>query len=186
MNTQNLIDQMSAMLLSFATEEGINASSRKETYGCLFGRDGAITVLQILKAQERNPNPELLAIARRTLLSLVRLQGKEVNIESGEEPGKFIHEYRREGYDHLVNAVKPWYLYEEDKTVRNYDTVDSTPLTLIAIYRYWRLTGDEEFLRLALPAVEKGLEWIRKYGDQDGDFFLEFSLHPERAYGGLT
>ncbi len=61
-----------------------------------------------------------MAICRRSLLKLASLQGKEVNIESGEEPGKFIHEYRKDKYDHLLKLVKPWYLYE-DKTLRNYD-----------------------------------------------------------------
>jgi glycogen debranching enzyme len=185
MNTSELKSLMIKTLLELATPEGINASSRKEIYGCLFGRDGAISSLQIMRACAKEPNPELMSLVKRTLESLIKLQGIEFNPESGEEPGKFIHEYRREGYEHLVAGDSPWYLYP-DKTIRNYDSIDSTALVLIAIYRYWEITGDLDFLKLSLPAVERGLMWMKNYGDIDGDGLLEFMIPTGRQHGGLT
>ena len=41
----------------------------------------------------------LLDITKRGLLTLVALQGQETNIESGEQPGKFIHEYRKDNIE---------------------------------------------------------------------------------------
>ncbi len=178
-------------MLSFATDEGINASSKEERFGCIFGRDSFITILKLLKVCE-NPesarafdNEPLIAMCKRALTTLITLQGRTINIESGEEPGKFIHEYRKDKYENLINRPRPWYLYP-DKVIRNYDSIDSTPLGLIAIYKYWKQTGDNVFLLKALPAVEKGLNWMITYGDSDKDGLLEYELPKERIHGGLV
>ncbi len=172
-------------LLDLATDEGINASGKDEIYGCIFGRDSAITILKILRANKSKKDHKLLEICRRGLLTLVSLQGKEFNIESGEAPGKFVHEFRKDKYEHLVNGPEKWYLYP-DNTMKNYDSIDSTPLALIALYRYWEESKDGEFLITVLPAVEAGLNWIISYGDLDKDYLLEYELHKDRKHGGLV
>ncbi len=179
-------------LLELATDEGINASGKDEIYGCIFGRDSAITILKILRVLEKHKDNspfdliELQNICRRSLLTLITLQGKEYNLESGEEPGKFIHEYRKEKkqYEHLINSATPWYVYPDGK-MRIYDSIDATPLTLIAIYRYWKLTGDDAFLLEVLSSVERGLNWIITDGDKDKDNLLEYELPKTRKHGGL-
>lgn len=178
-------------LLSLATENGINASGKNDVYGCLFGRDSAITILKIRKAISRTKHAplydtdQLLSICYKGLLALTSLQGNETNIESGEEPGKFIHEYRPDHYERLLTLEsKPWYIYP-DGILRNYDSIDSTPLCLIALYKYWEFTKDSAFLLQVLPAVEKGLNWIITYGDKDKDYLLEYELPKERKHGGL-
>lgn len=177
-------------LLDLATDEGINASGKDEVFGCIFGRDSAITILKILKVLKNEKSASLYDvlklqnIARTGLLTLVSLQGKETNIESGEQPGKFIHEYRKDKYERLVNRPLPWYVYPDGK-LRNYDSIDSTPLSLIAIYKYWQVTGDNEFLLSVLSAVEKGLNWIITYGDFDNDDLIEYELPKIRKHGGL-
>lgn len=172
-------------ILELATKEGINASGREEIFGCIFGRDSAITILKLIKVIE---NPKRVAavdrlalvdICRRALVTLANLQGKQINIASGEEPGKFIHEFRRERFDHLTG----WYIYP-DGLMRNYDSIDATPLGLVAVYKYWRMTNDVEFIEKTLPAVEKGLRWILDYGDADRDGLLEYEFKPGRS-GGL-
>jgi glycogen debranching enzyme len=185
--TQKSLKQLALdSLLNLSTDEGINASGKDEIYGCIFGRDSALTILKILRSHFQQPSLELLEVSRRALLTLVSLQGQEFNLESGEEPGKFIHEFRKEErlYKHLVQRPKPWYLYP-DKTLKNYDSVDSTPLTLIAIYTYWQITQDSEFLMQSLDAVEKGLNWIITFGDKDKDYLLEYELPEDRIHGGL-
>lgn len=164
MSTATLRQTVYNSILSFATDEGINASSKEERFGCIFGRDSFITILKLLKVCENPSNnlvdtKPLLEISRRALTTLITLQGRISNIESGEEPGKFIHEYRKDKYENLINRPRPWYLYP-DKVMRNYDSVDSTPLGLIAIYKYWEQTHDNVFLLKALPAVEKALNWM--------------------------
>lgn len=177
-------------LLELSTEEGIYASSKEEAFGCIFGRDSAVTCLKILRLLETHPESDwidtsrLQAIVRNSLIKIIALQGKDENQESGEQPGKFIHEYRKDKYDRLVNRPQPWYVYP-DKILRNYDSIDSTPLSLIALYKYWKLSGDSEFLLKVLPSVEKGLVWIKNYGDMDGDHLLEYEIPVTRIHGGL-
>jgi glycogen debranching enzyme len=191
MSAPALTSKIYQSILSLATEEGINASGKEEIYGCIFGRDSFITILKLLKvyanesAKQQINVETLVQISRRALLNLVSLQGRETNLESGEEPGKFIHEYRKERYEHLVNRpVRPWFLYP-DKIMRNYDSIDSTPLGLIALYKYWQLTRDDAFLLTVLPAVESGLNWIVTYADKDKDQLLEYELPTTRIHGGL-
>lgn len=176
-------------LLELSTEEGINASGKDGVFGCIFGRDSAITILKILKVHSKQPSLELLSTARKGLLTLASLQGTEFNIECGEEPGKFIHEFRKkeetEHYFGLVNhPTLPWFI-QTDGTIKNYDSIDSTPLTLIALYKYWQITQDDEFLITVLPAVEKGLNWIITFGDLDKDLLLEYDFPVTRKHGGL-
>lgn len=190
LSAKNILS-LQSHLFDLASEIGFHASGREEVYGCLFGRDSAITILSILQALEaKNPlidSIRLLSLCRQTLLTLVELQGQTVNLESGEEPGKFIHEYRTGTYDaerlRTING-KPWYIYP-DGILRNYDSIDSTPLTLIALYKYYEYTKDDAFLLKILPSVEKGLNWLISYGDADKDFLLEYELPITRKSGGL-
>ncbi|MCL4416150.1 MAG: hypothetical protein M1365_05550, partial [Actinobacteria bacterium] len=190
MGNTNLLDTVSKILMNLSTNEGINASGKDESFGCIFGRDSAITILKILKAYSNKSSytvtemSNLMAVCRRALLTLVELQGKRKNRESGEEPGKFIHEYRKEKFERLTKRFNPWYIYP-DGILRNYDSIDSTPLGLIAIYKYWDMTKDGDFLIKALPAVEKGLNWIITYGDIDKDILIEYEFHKNRKFGGL-
>jgi glycogen debranching enzyme len=165
-------------------EHGIMASSREESYGCIFGRDSLITSLALLSYTRRSKNREYLPLVKKVLTNLAMFQGTEKNIESGEEPGKCIHEYRTEGYDHLVSSNEPWYLYE-DKTLRNYDTADATLLFLIAFHDYYTLAGDFTFMEDHLPNIAAALLWVSEHGDANGDGLLDYSFHPERKYGGL-
>ena len=82
--TANIYDS----ILQMATDEGINASGKEEIYGCIFGRDSFITILKLLKTASnkhvRNVidiNP-LIQISRRSLNTLISLQGRETNPES--------------------------------------------------------------------------------------------------------
>lgn len=182
---QNFRDYIYQSLLGLASEDGINASSKDEIYGCIFGRDSALTILKIIRIHKKSPSDELMLICKRALLTLCTLQGKEVNIESGEEPGKFIHEFRKEKHEHLSNhPTRPWYLYP-DGFLRNYDSLDSTPLTLIALYKYWQATTDCDLLNRVLPYVEMGLNWIITFGDKDKDGLVDYTLEKERKFGGL-
>jgi glycogen debranching enzyme len=181
-----------ASIQGLETERGILASGRNEVYGCIFGRDSLITSLFLLRVYSKNKDGYFLHLVKKILLNLAQLQGKEVNIESGEEPGKMIHEYRPSQHDHLTKFdwkkdtpwYNPWYLYPDD-VLRNYDSVDATPLFLWATYEYWKQSGDIEFMLQITPCIQAGLEWVIKYGDKNGDGFVDYQFHPDRHYGGL-
>ncbi len=167
------------------TELGILASGKEEIFGCIFGRDSLITSLKLIKVYEHTKDPYFADLVKKILLNLASLQGREINIESGEEPGKIIHEFRPNNHDHLTkNIDKPWYVYP-DNAMRNYDSIDSTPLFLIACYRYWQLTDDVDFIAALEGNVKLSLNWILNYGDTNGDGFIDYRLNPERKHGGL-
>lgn len=166
---------------------GILASGRNEMFGALFGRDSLITSLKLLQAYERLQNEDCLRIVKKTLVTLSEQQGKVVNTESGEEPGKILHEFRTEGHEFLTKyASRPWFLYE-DQVMRNYDTIDATPLYLITMYRYWQTSQDNSFIKRLSPNIRLALHWLLEYADTDKDGLFDFvGLPDERKHGGLT
>lgn len=164
---------------------GILASGRNEAYGCIFGRDSLITSLELLEAYKRTNNAYFLELVKKILTNLALLQGTRVLIESGEEPGKIIHEYRPEKHEHLTAAPEnPWYVYP-DNQMRNYDSVDSTPLFLLAAHQYWLVSRDDECIEALRPSIAAALNWLMHYGDTNGDGFIDYRFHPDRKFGGL-
>jgi glycogen debranching enzyme len=162
------------------------ASAKNEVYGCVFGRDTAITILFLLDYFKNTKDYAVLEMAKTSLLHLGVLQGIKKNINSGEEPGKIIHEYRKNNYERLINRPKPWYVYP-DGILRNFDSVDSTPLTLIAIYRLKEIIGENDIIMYLLEQnISRALEWIIKNAAKNKHGFVTYTLDPNRKYGGLV
>jgi glycogen debranching enzyme len=132
-------------------------------YFSFFGRDSLITSIQTLGL---NPN-----IAIDTLRALAGYQGKEFNDWRDEEPGKILHELRRG--DMTLSGEMPHGPY--------YGSVDSTLLFIWCFALTLQWTGDREFFTELWPNVERALEWAEKYGDLDGDGFIEFNRRSERG-----
>lgn len=167
------------------TDRGILASDRSEIYGCIFGRDSLITSLKLLKTYERTGDAYFLSLVRKILTNLAALQGTAYNIESGEAPGKIIHEYRENNHEHLTGrAERPWYVYP-DKTMKNYDSVDSTPLFLIAAARYAKAGDDADFMTIMKPHIEKAFSWMYAFDHRGTHGFVNYRFPAERTYGGL-
>jgi glycogen debranching enzyme len=126
----------------------------------VFGRDTIITCLQTLIF-----GPEL---ARTALEVLADLQATEEDPTIDAEPGKIVHEVRH------GKAARRWF-------ERYYGTLDATPLYLVLLSEVWRWTGDLAFAQdLRIPAL-RALEWIDRYGDRDGDGFVEYERRTERG-----
>ena len=126
----------------------------------VFGRDTIITCLQTLLFGSE--------LARSALDVLSSLQAREDDASIDAEPGKIVHEVRH------GKAAKTWF-------ARYYGSVDATPLFPVLLSETWRWTDDislaNEFKQPALRA----LEWIDKYGDLDGDGFVEFHKRSPRG-----
>ncbi len=172
-------------LRGLSTPEGVLASGRSEAYGCIFGRDSLIIALKLLAAYERTPDAEALGIARTILMGIVKLQGKALVPESGEEPGKCIHEWRPTDHERLSQANPPWYVYP-DGQLRNYEGVDETALLLWTMGRYLELVHDAGDREHFIPHAKAAYEWILNYGDSNGDGFTDFAPRTDWTYGGLT
>jgi glycogen debranching enzyme len=126
----------------------------------VFGRDTIITCLQTLIF-----GPEL---ARTALEVLAELQAKEDDPSIDAEPGKIVHEVRH------GKAARRWH-------ERYYGTVDATPLYLILLSEVWRWTDDAALVRDLKGPAMAALEWIDKYGDRDGDGFVEYERRTEHG-----
>jgi glycogen debranching enzyme len=57
---------------------------------------------------------------------------------------------------------------------RYYGSVDSTPLFVLLAGAYHERTADRRFAESIWPHVERALHWIDRYGDRDGDGFVEY------------
>jgi glycogen debranching enzyme len=127
----------------------------------LFGRDSLITSYQALPFA-----PEL---ATTTLRVLAARQGTQVDRYREEEPGKILHELR---FGELtVFGERPHSPY--------FGTYDATPLFVVLLDELERWTGDAELVRELEGAARAALEWIDRYGDRDGDGYVEYERNTE-------
>ncbi|MCK9520787.1 MAG: hypothetical protein M0R74_17455, partial [Dehalococcoidia bacterium] len=123
-------------------------------FDCLFGRDSLITGMELLAFR-----PELLAAALRIL---ARYQATDMEPARDSEPGKIPHELR---WGELANTG-------EVPFGRYYGSVDVTPLFIVALYAYWRWTGDEALVSELWPCVQQAYAWCVHATAQRPDGFL--------------
>jgi len=132
-------------------------------FDTLFGRDSALASMMSLALR-----PEM---AREVLRCLTRFQGKEVDTPREEEPGKIVHEVRQSEMANTGEVVFGRY----------YGSIDSTPLFVLLAAEYYRWTADLELMRELQPALNAALVWIDRYGDMDGDGYLEYKRKAARG-----
>ena len=132
-------------------------------FSCLFGRDSIINSLQLLAVR-----PE---IAQATLSILARLQATDVDEYRDAAPGKILHELRT---GELART-------DEIPHTPYYGTVDATPLWLMLLDEYERWTGDAALVDRLWPNALAALDWIDRYGDLDGDGFIEYRRQSARG-----
>ncbi len=143
-------------MLVATTSEGKYPYAGVPWYSTVFGRDGLITGLEYLWVC-----PE---VANGVLSHLAATQATEVDQSQDAEPGKILHEARQSEMARVGEV--PFRRY--------YGSVDSTPLFVLLAAAYFKRTEDRELIVQIWSNIEKALHWIDRYGDRDGDGFVEY------------
>jgi glycogen debranching enzyme len=127
----------------------------------LFGRDAIITALMTIALDP--------GLALGTAQTLARHQGTRLNPVTEEEPGRIPHELRF-GDASLALGGNVYY-----------GTADATPLFVMLLGELRRWGADRDQVHALLPHADRGLEWVEKYGDSDGDGFVEYQRATDRG-----
>ncbi|WP_046725196.1 amylo-alpha-1,6-glucosidase [Streptomyces xiamenensis] len=156
--TQSHADLQRLLLSDPQAPEDVFLAAGAPWFATLFGRDSLLSARMLL--------PLGTELAAGTLRTLARRQGTATVASSQEQPGKILHEVRREALTipHEGVVLPPLY----------YGTVDATPLWVTVLHDAWRWGLAEEEVAALLPHAESALAWMSDHGDADGDGFLEY------------
>lgn len=129
-------------MLRQPTPKGLGIAAGIPWYCALFGRDTAITALQLL--------PFAPDMARSCIDVLAAYQGQKTDMFRAERPGKILHELRVGEMARMKEIPHDPY----------YGTVDATQLWLILIAEYIDWTGDVEYAQSLWPNIKLALRYL--------------------------
>jgi glycogen debranching enzyme len=129
----------------------------------LFGRDALTTSWQAALL-----GPEML---RGALSRMADTQATSDSAWHDREPGKMVHEMRRGPLAEL--DIIPQRAY--------YGTQSASSMFVVALSEYWHWTGDTHALARDRDAALRVFAWAQRFGDRDGDGFLEYDTRSARG-----
>jgi glycogen debranching enzyme len=144
-------------MMSTSTRHGDYPYAGVPWYCTPFGRDGLVTAFETLWL-----NPSL---TRGVLSFLSATQATTEDPQRDAQPGRILHEMRS-GEMAALGEI-PFDRY--------YGSHDATPLFVMLAAAYHDRTDDSAFIQRIWKSIEAALEWIERYGDIDGDRFVEYA-----------
>lgn len=162
-----LVDLQHLLLSDPLAPRDVFAAAGTPWYLTLFGRDSLWTARLML--------PLGTDLARGTLRALARRQGGVAHDISAQEPGKILHEVRREAFidDESGLTLPPVY----------YGTVDATQLWICVLHDAWRWGMADEDVVALLPHLQAALAWLQAATKESPDGFIRYV---DRAGSGLV
>lgn len=160
---ETAVDDVAALPLGRSSGPAA-ASAGMPLYAQFFGRDILTIAWQAALAM-----PSML---KDTLLANAAMQGQVIDDWRDEEPGKFIHQARRGPLSEIGKNPMSGY----------YGDYAAPPDFLIMLGQHLLWSGDRATVRRLLPAARKAIDWLERYGDLDGDGFIEYQ---QRSEGGV-
>ncbi len=148
------LDDLQSMLL--ADGDDVFVAAGAPWFLTLFGRDSLWTARMML--------PLGTDLALSTLRTLARRQGTRTDRSTEEQPGKILHEVRRDTHDLGNGHVLP---------AQYFGTVDATPLWIVLLVDAWRWGADLDTVHSLLPPLRAALEWLQ-HAAAAGDGLLRY------------
>jgi glycogen debranching enzyme len=142
-NRKFLLPAIALSSVTSKSGKGVYASSDTLYKGAIFGRDSLEVAEDLMTLK-----PKLVT---SILLTLASLQGKQVNSENEEEPGKIVHEYRNTVVDgrpikgmskEIFNKLSSKW-GGDSRELAYYGSVDSTPHFLRVLDSFCQTYGNE-------------------------------------------
>lgn len=150
----------------YASSESVDVDDPGR-FHALVGRDSLITSLQLL--------PSRPDVARATLRALAALQGTCGDVETDEEPGKIVHEYRPVAEQRFVDAGWP----VRGGELRYYGSADGTSWFLVVL----DALGDSALRSELSDAWKAAAGWLERALSRGGGL-VRFG--PRLSPGGLV
>lgn len=171
------------------TALGIAASGQSDHFHAIFGRDSLWTLqfaLEACRFQDEGLEtaldiPDYRAwlhdLAASVLRGLAHLQGRVVNDENEEQPGRIIHEY----WDPVPvgHTLAGWPVPEG----RYYGAFDSTFLFLTTLHTVHTVFDDAELLDELWPPAQAAFHWMLDWSDLDEDGLVEYKKRNPHGIG---
>ncbi len=158
--TSRAIEDLDALRLVTTREPDLQfLAAGAPWFFTLFGRDSLWAARFML--------PLGTGLAGDTLRILAGLQGTADVPDTAEEPGKIMHELRRAELVMPGEGIHLPPLY--------YGTVDATALWVCLLHDAWSWGLPDEDVAALIPHLTRALEWMRDFGDSDGDGLLEYA-----------
>lgn len=155
------LDDLEALRLTTTEAPGdVFLAAGAPWFFTLFGRDSLWAARFLL------PVDDGLRLASGTLRVLAGLQGSARVASTAEQPGKIMHELRSQTLSIAGSGISLPPLY--------FGTVDATALWICLLHDAWTWGLADEQVEALLPHLVRALEWMRDFGDSDGDGLLEY------------